>query len=52
MTTANEELLQRYETSVLGVFGRPPLVLSHGDGCWVWDVDGKRYLDLVGGIAV
>ena len=52
MTTANEELLRRYETSVLSVFGRPPLVLSHGDGCWVWDVDGKRYLDLVGGIAV
>jgi len=48
----NEELLARYESSVLGVFGRPPLVLSHGDGCWVWDVDGRRYLDLVGGIAV
>ena len=52
MPTRNEELLERYETSVLGVFGRPPLVLSHGEGCWVWDVDGKRYLDLVGGIAV
>ncbi len=52
MTTRNEELLARYETSLLGVFGRPPLVLSHGEGCWVWDVDGKRYLDLVGGIAV
>jgi acetylornithine aminotransferase len=34
------------------VFGRPPLVLSHGDGAYVWDVDGRRYLDLVGGIAV
>ena len=52
MTTRNDELLERYEHSVLGVFGRPPLVLSHGDGCWVHDVDGKRYLDLVGGIAV
>ncbi|MGA8978930.1 MAG: acetylornithine transaminase [Pedococcus sp.] len=52
MPTRNDELLERYETSVLGVFGRPPLVLSHGEGCWVWDVDGKRYLDLVGGIAV
>ena len=27
-------------------------VLSHGDGCYVVDVDGKRYLDLLGGIAV
>ncbi|WP_406831151.1 acetylornithine transaminase [Pedococcus sp. KACC 23699] len=52
MTTRNDELLERYEHSVLGVFGRPPLVLSHGEGCWVWDVDGKRYLDLLGGIAV
>ncbi len=44
--------LERYEGSLLNVFGRPALVLEHGDGCWVWDVDGNRYLDLVGGIAV
>ncbi len=47
-----EELLGRYERSLLGVFGRPQLVLEHGDGAWVWDVDGRRYLDLVGGLAV
>src|SRR5690242_21373286 len=52
MGPAQQELLDRYEAALLGVFGRPPLVLSHGDGCWVWDVDGNRYLDLVGGIAV
>lgn len=52
MGPAQQELLDRYEAALLGVFGRPPLVLSHGDGCWVWDVDGRRYLDLVGGIAV
>ncbi len=50
--TGSEDLLSRYENAVLGVFGRPSLVLSHGDGAWVWDVDGNRYLDLVGGIAV
>ncbi|MGL5817370.1 MAG: acetylornithine transaminase [Phycicoccus sp.] len=44
--------LDRYERALLGVFGRPQLVLEHGDGAWVWDVDGRRYLDLVGGIAV
>jgi acetylornithine/N-succinyldiaminopimelate aminotransferase len=44
--------LERYEHSLLGVFGRPQLVLEHGDGAWVWDVEGRRYLDLVGGIAV
>ncbi|WP_377643033.1 acetylornithine transaminase [Oryzobacter terrae] len=44
--------LDRYEGSLLNLFGRPQLVLEHGDGAWVWDVDGRRYLDLVGGIAV
>ncbi|HEY3534868.1 MAG TPA: acetylornithine transaminase [Pedococcus sp.] len=52
MGSRNDELLARYQRSVLGVFGVPPLVLDRGDGCWVWDVDGNRYLDLVGGIAV
>jgi acetylornithine/N-succinyldiaminopimelate aminotransferase len=47
-----EEWLTRYEHALLGVFGRPQLVLERGDGAWVWDVDGRRYLDLVGGIAV
>ncbi len=44
--------LDRYQDSLLNVFGRPQLVLEHGDGAWVWDVDGRRYLDLVGGLAV
>jgi acetylornithine aminotransferase len=52
MGARNDELLERYQRSVMGVFGLPPLVLSHGSGCYVWDVDGKRYLDLVSGIAV
>ncbi|HZB67604.1 MAG TPA: acetylornithine transaminase, partial [Ornithinibacter sp.] len=43
---------ERYDRSLLGVFGRPQLVLEHGNGAWVWDVDGRRFLDLVGGIAV
>lgn len=29
--------------------GRPPLVLGRGDGAYVWDADGRRYLDLIGG---
>jgi acetylornithine aminotransferase len=52
MGARNDELLARYQHSVMGVFGLPPLVLDHGAGCHVWDVDGNRYLDLVGGIAV
>lgn len=44
--------LERYDHALLRVFGTPALVLDHGEGAWVWDVDGRRYLDLLGGIAV
>ena len=50
--THAEELLARYRAALIPVFGVPQTVLSHGDGCYVVDVDGKRYLDLLGGIAV
>ena len=44
--------LDRYAHSVMGTYGRPKAVLTRGEGCYVWDVDGKRYLDLLAGIAV
>ena len=50
--THADELLDRYRAALIPVFGVPQIVLSHGDGCYVVDVDGKRYLDLLGGIAV
>jgi acetylornithine aminotransferase len=37
---------------VMNTYGRLPMALSHGRGCWVWDTEGKRYLDALGGIAV
>ncbi len=37
---------------VMTTYGRLPIALSHGKGCEVWDVNGKRYLDALGGIAV
>ncbi|MDN5789506.1 MAG: acetylornithine transaminase [Micrococcales bacterium] len=45
-------LLRRYTDSMIQVFGTPQLVLASGQGCWVTDVDGNRYLDLLAGIAV
>ena len=44
--------LDRYARSLMGVYGRPKAVLTRGEGCYVWDADGKRYLDLLAGIAV
>ena len=37
---------------VMTTYGRLPIALSHGQGVWVWDVNGKKYLDGLGGIAV
>lgn len=50
--STQQELLTRYEGSLLNVFGTPPLVITRGEGCYLWDADGHRYLDLLGGIAV
>ncbi|MDQ6716559.1 MAG: acetylornithine transaminase [Actinomycetota bacterium] len=50
--THADDVLARYRAALIPVFGAPQTVLSHGDGCYVIDVDGKRYLDLLGGIAV
>ena len=37
---------------VMNTYGRVPIALSHGQGCRVWDINGKSYLDALGGIAV
>ena len=36
----------------MNTYGRLPIALSHGQGVRVWDVNGKQYLDALGGIAV
>ena len=36
----------------MNTYGRLPIALSHGQGCRVWDVNGKVYLDALAGIAV
>ncbi len=41
-----------FDQFVIPSYARFDLVLERGDGSYVWDVDGKRYLDLAGGIAV
>ncbi len=37
---------------VMNTYGRLPIALSHGRGCWLWDTQGRKYLDGLGGIAV
>lgn len=43
---------QRYQNALMNTFGPPMKVLVRGEGSYVWDADGKRYLDLLAGIAV
>jgi acetylornithine/N-succinyldiaminopimelate aminotransferase len=40
------------ESHLLNVFNWPDLNLVRGEGCWVWDDKGDKYLDCIAGIAV
>ena len=52
MTAALPEHIEAASPHVMNTYGRLPIALSHGQGCRVWDVNGKSYLDALGGIAV
>ena len=47
----NLEAQKLWESSLLDNYSTPSLHLTHGSGCEVWDVEGNRYLDFLGGIA-
>jgi acetylornithine/N-succinyldiaminopimelate aminotransferase len=52
MTAALPHHIEAASPHVMNTYGRLPIALSHGQGCRVWDVNGKAYLDALGGIAV
>lgn len=52
MSLSTEEVIADGKKYVMNTYGRLPLVIDRGEGCYVWDLEGKRYLDLVAGIAV
>ncbi len=37
---------------LMNTYARQPVTFTHGEGAWLWDTDGKRYLDGLSGIAV
>ena len=45
-------LIEAASPHVMNTYGRVAIALSHGQGCRVWDINGKSYLDALGGIAV
>ncbi|MDW8309771.1 MAG: aminotransferase class III-fold pyridoxal phosphate-dependent enzyme [Verrucomicrobiales bacterium] len=51
-TSHFEALRALYERHVVPSYGRFPLAFVRGEGSWLYDTEGRRYLDLGGGIAV
>jgi acetylornithine/N-succinyldiaminopimelate aminotransferase len=39
-------------THLMHTYGRLPVTFSHGAGAWLWDTDGRKYLDGLSGVAV
>lgn len=50
--SASEQLIASGQKLLINNYGRAPVVMSRGEGCELWDSDGKRYLDMTAGIAV
>lgn len=46
------DIISAYDHYLMNTYRRYPLILTKGDGVKVWDIDGKEYLDFLGGIAV
>ncbi len=52
MMENKEQIIEEAEESVLHTYNRYQMVLDHGDGVYLYDTEGKKYLDFAAGIAV
>ncbi len=52
MSTEATVLMEQAEQNILHTYNRFPIVLDHGQGVYLYDTDGKKYLDFTAGIAV
>ena len=43
------EILERGKRVLIGNYARAPICMARGEGCFVWDTDNKKYLDLFAG---
>ena len=48
----NAAITSRYSAVMMNTFGEPKRVFVRGEGSYLWDADGRRYLDLLAGLAV
>lgn len=52
MQTKTNSIINKAEANLIHTYNRAELVLDHGDGVYLYDVEGNRYLDFAAGIAV
>ena len=48
----SQQWIEKSDKYIMKTYGRYPIVPVRGDGCRLWDADGKEYLDFLGGVAV
>jgi len=48
----HDEMIKKAGQYLANTYTRFPIVITKGEGCWLWDLNGRRYLDFLSGIAV
>jgi acetylornithine/N-succinyldiaminopimelate aminotransferase len=48
----DELIIKKGKQYLANTYNRFPIVVTKGEGCWLWDMNGRRYLDFLSGIAV
>lgn len=48
----HDEMIKKAAQYLASTYTRFPIVITKGEGCWLWDLNGRRYLDFLSGIAV
>jgi acetylornithine/N-succinyldiaminopimelate aminotransferase len=47
-----QDVVEMEKKYLIQTYARSPLVIERGKGCWLWDINGKKYLDFVSGLGV
>jgi acetylornithine aminotransferase len=45
-------MIGQHSPYMVATYARPPPMMVKGDGCYLWDIENRRYLDFTAGIAV
>ncbi|MGE0156685.1 MAG: aminotransferase class III-fold pyridoxal phosphate-dependent enzyme, partial [Geobacter sp.] len=48
----NQQWVEKSDSYIMKTYGRYPIAPVRGEGCRLWDADGKEYLDFLAGVAV